>query len=350
GSIDLTGLTDLTGLAVSDRAEERVRGAASVSVIVPTIDGPSAAVRCVKALLDTGYPDLEVVVVDNRPDPANAVQWQALTSSDPRIRLVSESRPGVSYARNAGVAAARGELVAFVDDDIEVDHGWLDTLTAELGDGTVDCATSLVLPATLDTEAQRLFERMKGFGQGFQRRVFAPQLAEHDPGYVFTPGRFGPGGCALWRRSAFLRLGGFDTRLGGGTPALAGEDLHLFLRLARSGGTVVYSPDAIAWHHHSVSWPQVRGRIRGYGTGLSAVYLLHLVQRPDDLTRLARILPGRAWQVVFGAAARRGAETVERADARHRIPRRLVADQLIGVCQGPLALIRSARRAHRLST
>src|SRR5256885_15913715 len=90
-----------------------------------------------------------VLAVDTRPSRAAADVVESLTA-DARVRYLHEPRPGVSHARNTGLAAARGEYVALADDDMEADLWWLDNLVAELADGRFDCATMFVLPTHLD--------------------------------------------------------------------------------------------------------------------------------------------------------------------------------------------------------
>lgn len=330
-------------VAAPSRPEPRVR-VPSVSIVVPTADRPEAVRKCVSSLLCTGYPNLEVIIVDNRPAAPGRASLRLIPAADPRIRYLTEHRPGVSHARNTGLAAATGELVGFVDDDIEVDRWWLDNLVSELAEDSIDCATSLVLPRRLDTPAQQVFEAMKGFGQGATRRLFSPELAGKDPLYPFAPGRFGPGGCALWRRSSVLRLGGFDPMLGPGTPSRAGEDLALFLRLARSGGSVVYSPHGVAWHDHGAEWSELRDRLQAYGTGLSAMFLRHLMRTPSDTAIIARMAPRRLRAIL----ASRASEPTNNASSPGRAARRLLLlDQLSGLAAGPAALGRSAWRSRR---
>jgi GT2 family glycosyltransferase len=347
----LDGVVDVTGLAQPDRAggaEKSGRSAVglpAVSIVIPTVDRPQALTRCVKALLGTGYPDLEILVVDNRPYATADGRWSDLVATDTRIRYLAELRTGASNARNTGLAAARGQYVGFVDDDIEVDPGWLHNLTAELADHEIDCVTSLVLPARLDTRAQRAFEEMKGFGRGVRRRRFGPRLWEQQPRQALTPGRFGPGGCALWRRSTLERLGGFDPLLGPGTISRAGEDLYLFLQLIRQGGSVIYAPDAVAWHHHGDEWFELRTRVRGYGVGLAAMLLLHVLRRPGDLIPLARTLPGRFRQVILFSPDHDAQSAAALGD---NVRWGLRFDQLRGLAYGPVALIRSTVRDRRI--
>jgi GT2 family glycosyltransferase len=315
----------------------------SVSVVVPTADRPDAVSRCVKSLLATNYPELDVLIVDNRPGSSNAGALRALAASDVRVRYVAEPRKGVSSARNTGAVAADGEFVAFVDDDIDVDQWWLHALVAEFTDPTLDAATSLVLPSRLDTPAQVVFDELRGFGQGTRRRRFGPEVAATDPLYPFAPGRFGPGGAALWRRSSFVRLGGFRGLLGPGTPARAGEDLEMFLRLARAGGRILYNPDAVAWHDHRADWPGLRDQLYGYGVGLTAMYTAYFARRPWELVALARRAPAVVAHARALRSPRPAASSPALAAPFLRLERR-------GLVAGPLAYLRSAVTAPRRAT
>jgi GT2 family glycosyltransferase len=329
-------LGELTVAVVTGPATGQAAHQPLVSVVIPTIR-PQGLARCVRSLFETGYPDLEILAVDNRPRGADPDSVRELTA-DHRVRYLHEPRPGVSRARNAGLAAARGEFVALIDDDLVVDRWWLHNLVAELADERVDCATSLVLPARLDTAAQRAFEQLKGFGQGTRRRVFGPGIS---PGDAFAPGQFGPVAVSLWRRSALRRIGGFDPLLGAGSPAHGGEDLYVAMHLMRAGGTMVYTPHAVAWHEHRADWADLRRQLRGYGCGLSAMMLLRLARHPAELLLVARVLPGRLRMLARRGHGHGGGDAV---------PWTLRLEEIRGILGGPLALLRSARLASRTGT
>jgi len=74
----------------------------------------------------------------------------------------------------AGAKAAKGKILAFTDDDAVVDDRWLAEAVAEIEAGGADCVTGLVLPMSLDTNAQQWFEAFGGFGKGWRRRRFGP--------------------------------------------------------------------------------------------------------------------------------------------------------------------------------
>jgi glycosyltransferase involved in cell wall biosynthesis len=86
--------------------------------------------RAVKSLLDLDYPDYEIIVVDNRVGSGHTPIPEF--SDDGRVRIVAEGTPGVSAARNRGVAESRGEFIAFTDDDVEVEPNWLRELASKI--------------------------------------------------------------------------------------------------------------------------------------------------------------------------------------------------------------------------
>src|SRR4051794_4612211 len=90
----------------------------SVTAVVPTRNRPALLLRAVRGILEQDYDgDLELIIVVDQDDPKTAT---AGLPEDPRIRVIPNSRkPGLSGTRNTGIVAARGELVAFCDDDDE---------------------------------------------------------------------------------------------------------------------------------------------------------------------------------------------------------------------------------------
>ncbi|MFI5613731.1 glycosyltransferase family 2 protein [Amycolatopsis sp. NPDC051903] len=297
-----------------------------VSVVLATAGRPSDVRRCVASVLATGYPDLEVLVVDNTPGRPRA---ELLALAGDRVRLLHEPVPGASRARNLGAREATGDVLAFTDDDTIVDPGWLVELVAELAQPGTSCVTGLVEPLCLNTPAQVWFEAFGGFGKGYRRRTFTD-----DARNVLSPGRFGSGNNMAWHREAFLALDGFDERLGPGRRTHSGEDLDLYLRLVRSGGRIVYTPHALVRHEHRATEGELLRQLSGYGTGLTALYLLHATRR-GGLRELASALP-RGLPVLLGRRST-GASTPA-------FPRRLVAAQVRGTVSGPWALLRELIR------
>ncbi|NIH83204.1 glycosyltransferase [Amycolatopsis granulosa] len=310
-----------------------------VSVVIPTAYRKQQAVASARAALQAGYPGLEVIVVDNLPrlpggDDGLRGEVEALGA-----RYVVEPLQGVSVARNTGARLARHDLIAFIDENITVEPGWFDAVTEEFAaDPSVGCVTSLVLPASLETDAEVLFERLKGYSNAVRWQRIDRDTAREDPLYPLSMARYGPGSCATWRREVFEELGGFDPLLGAGTPTMAGEDLDLFVRLAQAGGAVVHTPHAVARHIHRADWLELRERMRGYGVGLSAMLMLSVRRRPVTAFSILRRVP----RGVARLAARTPELPLSDRAARSRL-RQLRRDERLGLLGGAGALMRARR-------
>jgi GT2 family glycosyltransferase len=262
-----------------------------ITVIVATRERPDLLRTCLDALLGLDYPDYEIVVVDNDPDTADTANL-VTKGFGPPVRYVRENRRGLASAHNRGLEEARGEVVAFVDDDVVVDRYWL-TAIAEgfAADSKVGCVTGLILPAQLDTPAQLLLERHGGFDKGFGLRVF--DTGHHrpdDPLFPFTAGRLGSGANMAFDTEVLRRLGGFDPAIGIGTFARGGDDLAAFFRVVLNH-RLVYQPAAVVWHRHHREMAALRNQSFGYGVGAGAFLTSVLVHEPRTWPALLRRLP-----------------------------------------------------------
>jgi glycosyltransferase involved in cell wall biosynthesis len=351
GEEDLRGAIEAAfGPAADAEATGPARPAADapfVSVVIPTRDRPDPLARSLESVLDCAYPPerFEVIVADNAP----AGDWtrelvEAAYGEDERVSYLRVERAGSGSARNDGAARARGEIVAFVDDDAVVDRHWLAELAAGFGvaDG-VACVTGLVLPAELDTWAQQLFQEYGGFGAGFEEKVY--DLGSHgpdDPLFPYRPGLLGSGNNVAFRRAALLELGAYDECLGNGTPARSGEDWELFLRLLRAGHTAVYRPAAIVHHADRRTYGELRTQIHDYGVGMAAAITRTVAHDPAAALELARRLPRVARYVLSADSPKnRGWSEGYPADLRRA--------ELAGLARGPFAYLRSraGRRRRR---
>jgi O-antigen biosynthesis protein len=321
------------------RTREKVLATAPLfSVVISTRDRAQQLVGCLKKLASQQYPHFEVVVVDNAPstDDVRAVVKQAPLD----CRYVREDRPGLSWARNAGVRAARGDLIAFLDDDEEADVYWLaELLRAFTSAADIGCVSGMILPAALDTQAQEWFEQFGGHskGRGFTSAVFAAQLGQ-SPVYPLPP--FGAGGNMAFRREALSAIGGFDVALGAGTVACGAEDTYAFSRVLLAGYRMAYQPSAFVRHHHYADREGLRRQLRGYGVGLTAYYAALLRRDPQVLGQLLRLIPAALRDL-------RGHSSLTTATMRD-FPPSLRRQERIGMLAGPFAYVRSARAQARL--
>lgn len=281
-----------------------------VTVVVPTRGRRQELANCVQSLLAQGYPSFEVIVVDNNDDPAVVLDVLADSLRDDRLAVVHEPRPGASVARNTGTASARGVLIAATDDDVIAASSWLAELVATFDDKSIDCVTGLVLPNGLQTPAQELFEEFGGFSKGFAPARF--DLLEHrsaEPLYPYSVGMFGSGNNVAFRTSALQEIGGYDERLGPGTPIKSGEDLDVFLKLLFAGRTLAYQPRARISHNHRRSMDELHVQMRHYGRGLSAVILKWALSDPRRFMEILRRLPAGLRRLLDGGSDRNSGRT-----------------------------------------
>ena len=260
------------------------------TVVVATRERPESLVRCLHSLLRLQYPDFEIVVVDNDPETDRTREAVLrVPARAGRLRYVRAERRGLAAAHNRGLEVARGEVVAFTDDDVVVDRHWLAELVAPfVVEQGVAGAAGLIVPAELETRAQVLLETHGRYDKGYEPRLFDLDL--HHPGnmlFPFNAGSLGSGANMAFDAAFLRRIGGFDPALGAGTPARGGDDLAALFQVVSSGRAVAYRPGAIVWHHHRRDLASVRNQAYGYAIGLGA-YLTSIVA--DDPAAVAHLL------------------------------------------------------------
>jgi GT2 family glycosyltransferase len=321
------------------------------SVVVATHERPDRLAKCVASLRAQAYPDFEIVVADNAPrTPATKDLVESWARVDRRVRYVREDEQGLGAAHNAGLVLARGDILAFTDDDVIADRHWLaELVTPFVADAHVGGATGLILPAELATAPQLMLEAHGRFGKGFAPRQF--DLDEHRPGdrlFPFTAGRLGSGANMAFEAAQLRALGGFDPALGTGTKARGGDDLDAIFRLVSSGRALAYRPGAIVWHHHRREMEALARQAYGYGVGLGA-YLASIGFRdPRRLLEMAVRLPSASAYALAHTApeAIAGADLASTLQGVPPWPRQLARLQRRGLLVGPADYLLS-RRAHR---
>lgn len=263
--------------------------ARNISVVICTRNRAEALVDCLRSVETQRSAPGEVIVVDNSDD-GNA---RATCGQFPKVRYVREPRPGLSVARNTGVRLAREEIVAFTDDDVDVHPGWTGEIARAFSERNVDALTGLVLPARLDTPAQRAFQfDMGGFGTTFVPLVFDHRFFEETRPSGAHVWKIGAGANMAFRRSVFDRVGLFDERLGAGAAGCS-EDSELWYRLLAKGGTCLYEPRAVVFHYHRADWPGLRRQIRAYMKGHVAALVAQYDNFGDggNIVRIWKQLP-----------------------------------------------------------
>jgi glycosyltransferase involved in cell wall biosynthesis len=327
--------------------ETTLRNAPSASVIICTRDRAERLDSSLTAVLRQDYPDFEVIVVDNAPvNDAVAdliARRNAAGTGGVALRRIVQTRPGLSWARNTGLHAASGRIVAFLDDDEHPDQHWLAELARGFTMGKqVTGVSGLVLPALLDTPAQCLYEQFGGHskGRGLVPQVF--DVASHATQHPLYPlPAFGVGASMAFDRLALIGIGGFDVALGAGTAARAGEDTAAIADLMLDGGTFVYQPGAVMWHEHRAEFAEMERQLDGYGSGLTAFYTRALLRNPRRLLTLARLAPRALHDL-------RGKDSVRTATMGEDYPASMRRATVRGMLSGPFRYLRSRQAQTRV--
>lgn len=315
-----------------------------ISIVISTRDRASSLRRCLESCIRLDYPSYEIIVVDNAPStPATRQVVETLRHTLP-VHYVLEQRPGLSIAHNTGALIAKGELLAFTDDDVEVDPDWLKQLVTgfQVAPG-VGCVTGAILPAELVTPAQVLLEEFGGYYRGSDVLLF--DLADNRPKglplFPYSGGIYGGGANMAFTRRALGAIGGFDPALGAGTKAMGGDDLAAFFDVIASGFTLVYQPSAVVRHYHRREYAGMRSTAFGYGVGLTA-YLTRLVfDDPGRLREMIPKLPTAARHILSPAS-------VKNRKKGAAYPRELTKLERAGMLKGPAAFIASRFAARHL--
>jgi O-antigen biosynthesis protein len=222
-----------------------------VSVIVPVLDGEAVIGDCLAALLAMDYPSdrREIVVVDN-----GSIDRTAEVVGRHPVRYVHESERGPARARNAGIVASDGEVVAFTDSDCLATSGWLREIVAALDEDGVGGVAGEILPYPPRTAAERYAARLRHLSP--QRYLARPIMP-----FAVTANLAFP-------RAVMDRVGRFDPHAPRG-----GESTDYCTRFFRATGLELrFAPRAAVFHRHRDSaWELVRQQW-GYGRGHAYLY------------------------------------------------------------------------------
>jgi glycosyltransferase involved in cell wall biosynthesis len=216
-----------------------------VSVIICTYNRAKTLGGAVESVAVQSLPDSlawEIVVVDNNsPDQTRQVVEDLQRQYPERIRYVLERKQGISHARNAGIMAAEGEILAFLDDDETAGPDWLQNLTANLhtsewagSGGRVLPPTSSALPSWLSIKSSFASGPLAAFDLGLE------------PGPLNEPAF---GANMAFRKEVFEKYGGFRTDLGRiGKSMISNEDTEFGRRVMAAGLRLRYEPSALTYH------------------------------------------------------------------------------------------------------
>jgi glycosyltransferase involved in cell wall biosynthesis len=260
-----------------------------LSVVVCTRDRAADLKRCLEYLAASTDKDFELIVVDNASRDNDTEQ---VVRAFPGALYLREDRPGLDIARNTGAFAATGDIVAYTDDDVEVSAEWTGDLKRAFDDPLVMAVTGLVLPKSLDTEAQYRFERFWSFGKGYVPRTFDHAWFRAFHPYSAPVWDIGAGANMAFRRDIFYLAGGFDPRLDVGASGCSG-DSEMWYRVLAEGWNCRYLPGLVVYHRHRTDLGALRRQLFFYMRGHVSALLVQYERYHDkgNLRRIYRGLP-----------------------------------------------------------
>ena len=225
-----------------------------VSVIVCSYNGGHTLPACLDSLGKLNYPAYEVILVDDGSTDDTA----HVAAQFPWVRYIHQTNHGLSYARNAGAGAAKGEVLAYTDSDCMADVDWLYYLIGTLvsGDYAGVGGPNITPPAQNWIQAC-----VAGAPGGPNHVLLTDTVAEHIPG------------CNMaFYRWAFEAIGGFDPEY-----RKAGDDVDFCWRIQQTGWVISFSPTAIVWHYRRFTLRAFLKQQDGYGEAESLLRFKHLI-------------------------------------------------------------------------
>ena len=223
-----------------------------VSVIIPTRNALSLVRQCIDSILTkTTYPNYEILLIDNASDDPAALTYFAELKQSTRVRVIRDERPfNYSLLNNSAVAQARGDLVALVNNDIEViTPGWLEEMVSialQPGVGAVG--------ARLWYPDNTLQHGGVVIGLGGCAGHAQKYLARGGPGYngrgaLIQTYSAVTAACLVIRKDRYLKVGGLNEKY----LTVAFNDVDFCLKLRQAGYRNVWTPYAELYHHESAT-------------------------------------------------------------------------------------------------
>jgi len=223
-----------------------------VSVIVCAYNAERTMDACLASLEKLNYPNYEVIVVND----GSTDSTREICERYDYIRLINQDNQGLSAARNVGLSAARGEIIAYTDADCMADQDWLTYLVARFQFSDFAAVGGPNLPPPDDS----LVPSCVAVSPGAPTHVLLDdEVAEHIPG------------CNMaFRRDALEAIDGFDPVF-----RAAGDDVDLCWRLQNKGYKIGFCPSAVVWHFRRNTVRDYLKQQRGYGKAEALLYFKH---------------------------------------------------------------------------
>ena len=217
-----------------------------LDVVIPTYNRSALLKQAIDSLLRAPVPaglSVKIIAVDNNStDNTKATINEVSARSNGRVSYVFEKRQGRSPALNAGIAAATGDLIGFIDDDEKIDDSWYETIHSAFINNDVNFIGGPYVPrfeGEVPTWLPKDYTAVVGIVDGGDKVV---PFDDSYPGILM-------GGNAVFTRETLQRVGPYSTELGrSGARLLSCEDEDMYQRLRAAGARGLYLPHLIVYH------------------------------------------------------------------------------------------------------
>lgn len=238
-----------------------------LSIVIPTYNRPAQLAVCLRACARLDYPAdcFEVIVVDDGgtvPLDEVVARFQDVLA----LRLLRQDNAGPAAARNTGASGARGEFLAFTDDDCSPARAWLQALAAQFATSPECAVGGRTLNALTDNLYSATSQHLISYVLSYYNAV--PHAA-----------RFFPSNNLAFPTRGFRAIGGFDETY----PRAAAEDRELCDRWLHYGHRMVYAEEAVVYHAHDLTFRTFLGQHFRYGRG---AFCFHQVRAQREQHRV----------------------------------------------------------------
>jgi cellulose synthase/poly-beta-1,6-N-acetylglucosamine synthase-like glycosyltransferase len=243
------------------------------SVVVPCYNSIRTLMECLDSLRNQTHPRelYEVIVADNGSTDGSL---DLIREHFAQFRLVHARQKGSGYARNAGIAAARGEIILSIDSDCVADRNWVSAMMSAFQGASPEIAAfgGMIEPYSRVTSVE-MYERYWVRQENLRVRYGPVRYAE----VTNTAIRYAETPNAAFRADVLRELGCFDGTLGF-------DDTDLGIRLQQAGYRIEFVPDAIVKHRNPATWREVFQHRRKYGKFNFTLALKHPALRQQDIS------------------------------------------------------------------
>jgi len=254
----------------------------NLSVIIATYNRAGLLRETLRSLMDTDMEGLpcEIIVIDNNSSDVTPDVVNEFARKYENIKAARERKQGLSYARNKGLDIAKGDIIAFLDDDLEINESWPKEIVKPFIDSSVWCVTGKVQPYGNVNVPKWLPSKLS----------FLLSISDYGRQEKLLSGKEKPIGCNMaFRHDIFSYIGRFDQALGRkGNTLLGSEEVFLYYKILKYNKKVIYNPNAIVLHKINKKLTKDYVLNCAYWSGISESYIEKRLFKPKYLVKLAR--------------------------------------------------------------